>query len=97
MSPKILKPSFDATVDVLHRLFNETITKDVFRDNLKLAFVTPVFRKDDPFDKETCRPAIVLRTISKIYENLMQRQQNNYITNNLYPYICGYRKSYNTQ
>ena len=97
MSPKILKPSSDSTVEVLHRLFNEIRTKDVFWDNLKLAYVTPVFRKDDPFNKENYRPASVLRTISKIYENLMQRQQNNYITNNLYPYLCGYRKSYNPQ
>ena len=43
MSPKILKPSSDSTADVLHRLFNEIRTKDVFRDNLKLAYVTPVF------------------------------------------------------
>ena len=27
----------------------------------------------------------------------MQRQINNYITNNLFSYLCGYRKGYNTQ
>ena len=37
----------------MHRLFNETITKGVFPDNLKLADVTPVFKEDDPFDKKT--------------------------------------------
>ena len=41
--PKILKSSSEATVYVLHRLFKETITKDVFLNNLKLADVTPVF------------------------------------------------------
>ena len=41
--PKILKSSPEAVVNVLHRLFNETITKGVFQDNLKLADVTPVF------------------------------------------------------
>ena len=51
--PKKLKSSSEATANVLHRLFNETITKGVFLDNLKLADVTPVFRKDDPFDKKT--------------------------------------------
>ena len=56
--PKILKSSSEATVNVLHRLFNETITKGVFTDNLKLADVTPVFKKDDSFDKkklQTCQ------------------------------------------
>ena len=50
--PKILKSSSEATVNFLHRLFNETITKGVFLDNLKLADVTPVFKKDNPFDKK---------------------------------------------
>ena len=27
----------------------------------------------------------------------MQRQKNNYITNHLHPYLCGYGKGYNTQ
>ena len=51
--PKILKPSSEAAVNVLHRLFNEAITEGVFPDNFKLADVTRVFKKDDPFDKKT--------------------------------------------
>ena len=51
--PKILKPSSEAAVNVLHRLFNEAITEGVFPDNFKLADVTRVFIKDDPFDKKT--------------------------------------------
>ena len=94
--PKILKSSSEATVNVLHRLFNETITKGVFPNNLKLADVTPVFKKDDPFDKKNYRPVSVLPTISKIYEKLMQKQINNYITNYLSPYLCGYRKGIET-
>ena len=41
--PKILQSSSETTVNVLHRLFNETITNGVFPNNLKLADVTPVF------------------------------------------------------
>ena len=95
--PKILKSSCEATVNVLRKLFNETITKGVFPNNLKLADVTPVFKKDDPFDKKNYRPVSVLPTISKIYKKLMQKQINNYITNYLSPYLCGCRKGYNTQ
>ena len=81
----------------MYRFFNETITKGVFSDNLKLADVTPVFKKDDPFDKKNYRNVSVLPAISKIYEKLMKRQTNDYITNHLSPYLCGYRKGYNTQ
>ena len=41
--PKILKSSSEATVNILRRLFNETITKGIFPDDFKLANVTPVF------------------------------------------------------
>ena len=95
--PKILKSSSEATVNVLHRLFNETVTKGVFPDNLKLADVTLAFKKDDLFDRKNYRPFSVLPIISKIYEKLVQRPINSYITNHLSPYLCGYRKGYNTQ
>ena len=91
MPPKVLKSSFEATTNVLHRLFNETITEGVFLDNLKLADVTPVFNKDDPLDKKTTNLSVFYRLYLK-FMNLMQRQINNYITNHLSPYLCGYRK-----
>ena len=47
---KYCSSSSEATVNILYRLFNEAITKGVFSDNLKLADVTPVFKKDNPFD-----------------------------------------------
>ena len=33
--PKILKSSYEAIVNILHRLFNKAITESVFPDNLK--------------------------------------------------------------
>ena len=50
--PKILKSSYEATVNVLHKLFNETITEAVFQDKLKLADIISVFKKDDPLDEK---------------------------------------------
>ena len=90
IAPKTRKSSFEATVNALHRLFVEAIIKSVFPDNFKLSEVTTVFTKDDPFDKKTT--VSVLPAISKIYERLMQRQTNNYITNHLSPYLCVYEK-----
>ena len=40
---KKLKWSSEASVNVLHRLFNETATKSVFLDNLKFVDATPVW------------------------------------------------------
>ena len=76
----------------MHRLFNDTITKGVLPDNLKLADVIPVFKKDDRFDKKATDLSALKLPTSKIYEKLMQRQINDFITNNLSPYLCGYIK-----
>ena len=67
--PKTLKSSSEATVTVLHRLFNETITKGVFPNNLKLADVIPVFKKDDPFDKKTTDLSAFYRLYLKFMKN----------------------------
>ena len=38
-----------------------------------------------------------LPSISKFFENLIQKQINGYINNFLSPYLCGYRKGFSTQ
>ena len=68
-----------------------------FPDNMKLADITPVFRKKDPLKKENYRPVSILSAISKIFERLMQKQIVGYMENFLSPYLCGCRKNFNTQ
>ena len=67
--PKILKSSSDATVSILHGLFNETITKGVFPDNLRLAGVKPVLKNDDPFVKKTTDLSAFYRLYLKFIKN----------------------------
>ena len=67
--PKILKSSFEDTVNVFHRPFNETITKGVFLDNLKLADITPTFKKDGSFDKKTSDLSAFYPLYSKFMKN----------------------------
>ena len=49
---KILKISYNSSVETLHNLFNECLITCYFPDNLKLADITPVFKKKDPSSKE---------------------------------------------
>ena len=72
---------------------------------LKLANITPVFKKKDPLNKEIYRlhwlkttlTGSVLPSISKLFEKLIQNQINGYINQFLSPYLCGYRKGFSTQ
>ena len=49
---KILKISCNNSVETVHNLFNECLITCYFPDNLKLADITPVFKKKDPSSKE---------------------------------------------
>ena len=75
---------------------NDSIEKSDFPQSLKLADITPVYKKNDPLDKTNYRPVTILPVVSKIVERIMQKQINDFIIF-LSPYLCGYRKGFNTQ
>ena len=68
-----------------------------FLNELKLANVTPILKKDDSMLAENYRPVIVLPCVSKIFERIMQKQLFQYIEKILSPFLYGYRKAFSTQ
>ena len=97
ISPKVLKTSAMVTAETLQQLFNQALTTGEFPSNLKNADVTPGFKKKNPLNKENYRPVSVLPIISKVFEKLMQNQINVHIKSFLPPYLCSYRKGFNSQ
>ena len=93
----MLKTSAMVTAETLQQLFNQALTTGEFPSNLKNADVTPVFKKNNLLSKESYRPFIVLPTISKVFEKLMQNQIYLHINSFLWPYLCHYRKGFNSQ
>ena len=79
---KTLKLSADISADILQNLFNDMLSTGNFPDNMKLADITPVFKKKDPLKRENYRPVSILSAISKIFERLMQKQIVVYMENN---------------
>ena len=49
--PKIFKKFSKVSASVLRKLFNDSIEKGDFPQNLKLADITQVYKKNDPLDK----------------------------------------------
>ena len=76
---------------------NEVVASRLFPDNLKLADISPVFKKNDATKVSNNRPVSVLPTVSKIFERLMHSQISSNFDQILSPLLCGYRKGYNTQ
>ena len=71
---KIIKKCRRWIAPVLQKLFTEILRPGNFPDRLKLADITPVFKKNIPLQKENYRPVSVLPIASKIFERIMQKQ-----------------------
>ena len=95
--PKNFKKSSKVSACVLYKLFNDSIEKSDFPQNLKLADIIPVYKKNDPLDKTNYRPVSILPVVSKMFERTMQKQINDFIISFLSPCLGGYRKGFNTQ
>ena len=96
---KILKISSECSDDTLTSLINKSLTSSrKFPSNLKLADITPIYKKKKtPQAKENYRPVSVLPVLSKVFERLMQKQINSFITDYLSDFLCGYRQGFSTQ
>ena len=66
--PKILKESRECCSDILQKLFNNTLSNKEFPDELKLADVTPIYKKDDPNKSKNYKLVSVLPVVSKFFE-----------------------------
>ena len=80
----------------LTNCINECIKQNKFPNDLKIADITSLFKKEDPLNKTNYRPMTILPTVSKIFEeisfNQLQRFSNKFFSS----LLCGYRKGYNT-
>ena len=94
---KILKECKDIISPFLEKIYNKSLLLNSFPNSLKLAEVTPAYKKDGTIDKKNYRPISILPSISKIFERHLYNQIFNYIEPSLSPYLCGFRKGFNTQ
>ena len=94
---KLIKDTKDICAPLLHKLVNSSINNSVFPDKLKVADISPIFKKDDATNVKNYRPISVLPAVSKLYERIIQGQIVTHIDQYLSPYMCGYRKGYSAQ
>ena len=68
---KIVKLANKDICKDLANCINGSIKKNEFPNKLKATDIKPVFKKEDPLNKENCKPVSVLRTVSKIFEKVL--------------------------
>ena len=76
---------------------NDSLKTAIFPDELKLAEVIPLFRKNDPSDKTNYRPVSLISHISKVSERKICNQINEYIESFLPKILTEFHKNHNTQ
>ena len=94
---KIIKDNCDIFAQKLYIDFNASIKSGTYPNNMKLADITPSYKKGDHTNKENYRPVSILPALSKIYERLIFNQMYGFIESKLSNDQCGFRKGYSAQ
>ena len=94
---KLIKENSDLFAEIICKYFNESLEKSKFPDCLKLANVTPVFKKGARTSKNNYRPVSILPILSKLFERLISKQLSEFFESILSKFQCGFRKGYGAQ
>ena len=97
ISTKLLKFCLDPICGPLSGLINTTFAQNKFPPRLKAAQVLPLFKKNDPPNKDNFRPVSILPIISKTYERIMHNQLTTHFDNIFDPYLAAFRKGFGRQ
>ena len=65
-----------------------------FPKTFKISEVIPVYKKDEPYDKNNYQPIITLSNLSKIYKRYMHDEINACFDDILSKFQCSFRKGY---
>ena len=69
----------------------------MFPNVMKIAEISPVFKKLDITSKDKYKPISTLSNFTKLFESILFTQLNRYMQNKFSKYLMGLRKNHNTQ
>ena len=86
-------------INTLTLIINQSLCTGIFPNALKIAKITPIFKKGDPHLTDNYRPISLLPVISKILEKVVFLQVYDYFVKNklLYDSQYGFRKYHSTE
>ena len=99
LSNKFVKKIKNVIAYPLTKLINQSIQTGIFPDNLKIAKIIPVHKKDSKTNIENYRPISLLPVISKIFEKVMLNQiHEHFKSKHLYNISqYGFREGHSTE
>ena len=99
ISLQLLKQCSTLIVKPLTAIINQSLTNGIFPDDLKVAKVIPIYKKEDEHQFDNYRPISLLPAISKILEKIAHKQLFAYLTQHklLYNHQYGFREGHSTE
>ena len=99
ISSKLIKIIEPAIIKPLTLLINQVLNTGIFPDELKIAKVIPLFKKDDPKLLKNYRPIYLRPTISKVIEKIIFTQLSTYFNENklIFDNQYGFRPKHSTE
>ena len=82
ISSKLLKELSTPLSSPLCDLFNFSLRRGQFPNSWIEANITPIQKKDDPFDVSNYRPISLLNTIGKVFEKIVHKHVFNFVSDN---------------
>ena len=74
LPPRLVKESATVIAKPITNILNTSIEQGCYPSAWKMGQVTPLFKKDDEFNKANYRPVTVLPVFNNIYERLLATQ-----------------------
>ena len=78
-------------------IFNQCVRENTFPDKMKMANITPLYKKNDKLNKDNYRSVNILPILSKVFEKLFYMQMYEYMESFFHTYLSGFRKGYGCQ
>lgn len=99
LSSKLLKQIKTSSAPVLKMIINQCFEFGYFPSQLKIAKVSPLFKKGDEQLFDNYRPISILPCISKVFEKIMHSQLYQYFVKNKLFYVSqyGFRPLHSTE
>ena len=93
----MLKQFADCYREKLTNIVNDCLKENRFPNLMKVAEISPVFKKLDNTSKDNYRPISTLSNFAKLFESIIYSQLDDYIENKLSKYLTGFHLNHKTQ